>query len=65
MSRRPGMPKAELDASPALELMDQIKAVVQHLAEIPEPDRQRLSHTSRMHLDLADQALNVVLHARP
>jgi hypothetical protein len=65
MSRRPGMPKPELDASPALELIDQIKVVAQHLAEIPEPDRQRLSHGSRMHLDLAEQALNVVLQARP
>jgi hypothetical protein len=65
MPHRPGMPKAELDQSASFQLIDQIKAVTQHLAEIPETDRQRLSHASRMHFDLAEQALKAVLHAHP
>jgi uncharacterized membrane protein len=65
MSRRPGMSKAEFDPSAAAQLIDQIKTVTEHLAEIPETDRQRLSHASRMHFDLAEQTLKEVLQVTP
>jgi phage terminase Nu1 subunit (DNA packaging protein) len=39
-------------------LAAQLTTAADHLGQIPELDRRRLSHASRMHLDLAERELH-------